>query len=88
MAIGDVTREAHVLVTADRSEQYGDPLETYSRAARIFNATRGYTLTTQDVLYLMVCCKLAREQHKHKMDNLVDAAGYMDLIGHVASNGE
>jgi len=38
-------------------------------------------LSSEDVAMLMVLLKIAREQHKHKRDNIVDAAGYLGIVG-------
>lgn len=75
-----VCAEADRLVSTVRNQDYGHPLEDYTRTANIFNAVTGHKITALDAIKFMVCVKLSREQHKHKRDNLVDACGYIKCL--------
>jgi len=44
-------------------------------------------LSEEDVCWMMVLLKMARQMHTYKDDNLVDAIGYIALIEKVNSCG-
>ena len=75
-----ILTEAHELINGERAESYGPVGENWSRTVQIFNAWTGHTLSPVEGLKFMVAVKLARETHRHKADNLRDAAGYLGLI--------
>jgi Domain of unknown function (DUF6378) len=76
--------EALLLTTGDRQQSYGHPLEDFSRTAGLWTALLGKKLlspiTPEEVALCMVCLKLSREMNKHKQDNLVDMAGYVNCL--------
>jgi hypothetical protein len=52
----------------------------------MFNSWRGpgcTPLTVEEAVMFMVFVKLSRERHRHKRDNLVDAAGYVGCLAKV-----
>lgn len=73
-----ILQEAQRLVHGDRGADYGHPLDDFTKTATLFNTLTGANLTPCDVALFMVCVKLSREANKHKRDNLVDAAGYLE----------
>ena len=78
-----ILEEAEKLTNGDRREAYGHPFDDYTRVTEAFNALTGCTLTPQEGVIFMVCVKLARECHKPKRDNRVDAAGYLNCLDKV-----
>ncbi len=64
------------LVTSDRNESYGDPLDNMSRTASLFAAYLGYPVSPKDVAILMCLVKIAREAYMPKADNLDDLLGW------------
>jgi hypothetical protein len=82
-----VCAEADGTVTADRQAQYGAPVDNFKRIADAFNALSGgkYAFTPADVAMFMVVVKLARQCHKPKRDNLVDACGYIKCLDMILS---
>ena len=69
--------EAGSLVDGDRNADYGRPIHDFDRAAQIWSAILGTQVTGEQVALCMVGVKLAREVHRPKRDNLVDAVGYL-----------
>lgn len=76
--------EAKKLVHGDRGTAYGHPFVDYECTADLWRALikRRYgvdiDLTPDFACLMMVAVKLSREAGKHKDDNLVDAAGYVE----------
>jgi hypothetical protein len=64
----------------ERGDSYGPPAEHFARTVGAINAILGHKLneplTPADWGVMMICDKLARHQHRPKVDNLVDVAGY------------
>lgn len=78
-----ILKKAEELINGDRAKQYGDADELYSVAAKLFSEVSGIEICCEDVIMMMVCVKLARESHRHKSDNLVDACGYLELLDRI-----
>lgn len=72
----DLAAYAASLVTGDRHDDYGHPLDDFTRAALIWQAILGCDVTAEQVALCMVGVKIAREVHAHKIDNAVDGIGY------------
>ena len=76
---GDILKEAHALINAERQDDYGDPTYNFSRTAELWSAYLDYDVKAKDVAICMALLKVAREAHRHKWDNLLDAIGYLAL---------
>jgi len=81
---GEILKDAYNVVNGVKLDQYGDPEDSFAAIAAYWTAyfqTAGLAIAVsgKDVAMLMVLLKIAREQHLEKMDNLVDAAGYISL---------
>jgi hypothetical protein len=72
-----IAGEAINLVTGDRQNAYGHPRTNFQETADLWSVVLGTKVTPQQVALCMVQVKLARELHKPKRDNLVDAIGYL-----------
>ena len=72
------------LVHGDRNKDYAHPHVDYSCTAAMWSALieRRYgvkvALSPDFACLMMVAVKLSREAGKHKDDNLIDAAGYVE----------
>ena len=85
--LGDTARAASDLTSTARDRDYGDPRINYTKAARIATAITGKQWTMYDVMWALVAVKIAREWQRHKADNLIDLAGYADLINYALERG-
>jgi hypothetical protein len=76
--------EAQGLVHGGRNDDYGHPLDDWSRTAAMVSAMLAHKLreplTAEDALMLMVCVKLSREVNRPKRDNRTDGAGYFECL--------
>lgn len=84
----DILEEALELTKGDRNESYGPPYEDFERIAAIWTALKpGTQFNARDVARFMIGLKIARDVHRTKRDNAVDAAGYarcLDLCNQAA----
>lgn len=74
-----VLEEAGNIISGNRDLQYGEPEESFTAIADLWNAyiDKTITLTAKDVAMMMVLFKVAREATgQSKRDNLIDIAGY------------
>ena len=82
----NILEEANKIIYGDREQTYGHPSKNLDAIAmywstHIFNKFNVVLdLTAEDVCWMMVDLKKARQLNQHKRDNVVDAAGYIALI--------
>lgn len=78
----DTLHKANLAVCGTRNEDYGPPAEDFQTQAEMFSAYLSRTngvrveVTASDIAALMILVKIARQAHRPKRDNWVDAAGY------------
>lgn len=78
------TEELSILAEADnivnnRTRGYESAEESFVSISAIASAIRRKEITPRDVTAVLIALKLSREKYSHKRDNLVDAAGYIQL---------
>jgi len=77
-----------------RGNDYGDYRVSFAAIATVWTVllgsklSAGSSVSPSDVGLLMAALKLAREAHKHKDDNLVDAVGYLSIVSMLEKNKE
>ena len=72
----DIADYAVKLVSGDRQNAYGHPLDDFTRAGKIWEAILGFPVSAEQVALCMVGVKIAREVHGQKLDNAIDGIGY------------
>ena len=81
-AAADTLRIAAEAVCGERNESYGSPTDDFATQAEMFSSYLSRTngnkvlVTAGDIAALMILVKIARQAHRPKPDNWIDAAGY------------
>jgi hypothetical protein len=79
--------EEAIRIVRERGDDYGKPGDHFSITIGMLNAAFARKLreplVTADWPIIMVCDKIAREQHKPKRDNACDMAGYAACLGEI-----
>lgn len=79
--------EEAIRIVRERGDDYGKPGDHFSITIGMLNAAFARKLreplTAADWPIIMVCDKIAREQHKPKRDNACDMAGYAACLGEI-----
>ena len=86
---GTVLATAHDIINGERQNQYGAPEDSFELIAAYWNAflmeNKSRALTGKHVAQMMALFKIARMQlGEDKLDNYVDAAGYIALAADAA----
>ena len=83
----DILYKVKNIVTGDRLDSYGLPKESFQRIADYWNIYLSHKkdniIISKDVAMMMALFKLAREENKHKEDNIVDMLAYILLYDKV-----
>jgi len=75
-----ILEEAQRLVHGDRGEDYGHPIEDFTRTGKLWGAILNIEVSPREVALCMAALKISREVNKPKRDNRVDAAGYFETL--------
>ncbi len=79
-----ILQEAERICNGERNDDYGHPLDDYTRTAALWSTLLSDYLIkpipAEKAALCMIAVKLSREVHKSKRDNLVDIAGYANVI--------
>ncbi len=78
-----ILSEAERIVNGDRQADYSDPVENFKHISAIASSISKESLSPTTCAIVMIAVKLARENHKHKRDNLVDLAGYVEILNRI-----
>jgi len=77
----DIALYAAELVSGDRQDAYGHPLDNLTRASKIWSVILGCEVSAEQVALCMVGMKIAREVNQSKPDTVVDGIGYFLTLG-------
>ena len=81
-----ILTEAQDIVNGSRHTDYGSAIESFSKIASVASLICGKDLTAADCVKVLQAVKLVRQSHKHKRDNLVDLAGYTEILNQIEEN--
>ncbi len=73
------------LLSNERYQDYGLPIENHQNIADLWNAYLGTDLTLLQVAVMMCLLKIARTKAGLSIDNFVDLAGYAGIAGEIAT---
>ena len=76
MEPNDIVAEALHLVTHERNQHYGHPLDNFQRTADLWAVILGCEVKPHQVALCMQAVKIAREIESPKLDNIIDGIGY------------
>lgn len=75
-------------VVYQRNAAYGQPEDNFAITAELWSAYLGTPIQPEDVGCMMILLKVARERYQHKMDNLIDVAGYAECVARLQARRE
>mgnify|MGYP007102556906 CR=1 FL=1 len=78
-----ILTEAERIVNGERQADYSNPVANFTKISNIASAIIGKEVSPRDCCIVMIAVKLAREAYKHKRDNLVDLAGYAEILNRI-----
>lgn len=81
-----ILSEADRIVNGERQADYSDPVANFRHISAIASAISKKGFSPTDCAIVMIAVKLARENYKHKWDNLVDLAGYVEILHRIKEN--
>ena len=81
-----ILQEADRIVNGERQTDYSDPVENFKQIASIASTILKKELSAEDCCVVLMAVKLARESYKHKRDNLVDLAGYTEILNRIKTS--
>lgn len=91
MTRAEILDEAKRIITQDRQDSYGNPEDSFGVIADFWTTylkgkgKLSAGIDRLDVSMMMELLKIARETTGHKMDNLIDMAGYAACAGEIAA---
>lgn len=84
-----ICQEADRLVSTDRQDSYGRPIDNFTQTGRMWAAILDLDeVTAEQVGLCMIAVKLSRATHAPKRDTLVDIAGYAKTLDMIAQDRE
>lgn len=73
----NVLERANELIHGQRNNDYGAPLDDFSKTAKMWSAILGVEVTAEQVALCMICVKISRLCNTPgHLDSVIDIAGY------------
>lgn len=80
--------EAKEIRSGSRESDYGDAVSNFDRIAKMASYISGKKLSPFDCVSVQIAVKLSRQGYKKKRDNMVDLAGYADIMQQIIDRDE
>lgn len=80
MSDDSILQEADQLIKGERQNDYGSPLQSFTKIAQLWAPILGINITPDQVALCMIGLKIARAINGMQRDSLVDIAGYAGCI--------
>jgi hypothetical protein len=86
----NILEEASKVTSGDKRRDYDSATKNHERIAKLWNTYLDIRkeptgpITAENVAWMMVMLKIARNEHTAKPDNYVDAAGYIRCAAQIA----
>ena len=85
----EILKRSKDIVCSERETEYGDVNENFKIIANFWSDYLGVVITEKDVSCMMSLLKIARiKTGEPKLDNYIDAIGYLALGGEICANSE
>ena len=81
--LNNILKEADIITSGERGVDYGDAKESFEYISELASMLNRRTISSEEVINVLIAVKLCREAYKHKRDNLVDACGYLRLLSKI-----
>lgn len=78
-----ILTEAENIVNGERGVDYEDATESFEKIATVASILSGVELDAKTCCSVQLAVKIVREGFKHKRDNLVDMAGYAEILNQI-----
>jgi hypothetical protein len=75
-----VLQEADRIINGARRDDYGTPLSSFAKVARLWEPILGVEISPYDVALCMILFKVGRATNGMQRDSVVDIAGYAGCI--------
>lgn len=78
----NILGEAQKAVDSSRQDEFGDPVDNWTKVAALASTLLGKDLSAQDCVHIMLCLKLVRSTcgTAGTRDTNVDIAGYAEIL--------
>lgn len=86
MNILEKANEIVNLRSEEKERQYGDFIQSMKKTAELASIMSNKSINATDCYNVLIALKLARQSHKHKEDNLLDAVAYIGSLNEYLNN--
>lgn len=70
-------------IANDRQKNYGDAKKNFQETSELCAKMFGLEISPTAIVKVMIAVKWARQMHRQKQDNLIDAVNYTAILAHM-----
>lgn len=86
MNILEKANEIVNLRSEEKERQYGNFVQSMKKTSELASIMSNKSIDITDCYNVLIALKLARQSHKHKEDNLLDAVAYIGSLNEYLNN--